>query len=225
MRNLLWKDYRQNRGVLLAVVIIAVGPYVAALVITAFRALFWPPGQRAWMEGIQQASRVGLIVSAVLTAFMGGNAIAGERADRSAEFAAGLPIHRPESILSKALIALIPCLFLWALSAVANLCSALEGKLTTSGDLELMLATLLCLILFFGLSWMFSALLRSPVISAAAAIGAAVALSLGGATLRNTVAPEPLDNIQVIALLVLPVTVGFLSFLTGTLICLRRQEP
>ena len=54
-----------------------------------------------------------LIISQLAIALIGGNAIAGERADRSAEFLCSLPITRKRILASKLLISLAIILVIW----------------------------------------------------------------------------------------------------------------
>ena len=91
---LLWREYRRNRWILAAGAMLLLLPSLNAL--------------RAGSADIRLALFVGYCFFCSLTvALLAGNAIAGERADRSAEFIAYLPPGRWRLLASKLFLSLI----------------------------------------------------------------------------------------------------------------------
>ncbi|HSW47042.1 MAG TPA: ABC transporter permease subunit, partial [Phycisphaerae bacterium] len=119
MRTLIWKEFWQNSRVLLAVAIVAIAPYLVlpSIAISEMIADAIKSDDRhvapQWSDIIQSAALCSMVLSTVLAAFVGGNVFAGERADRSAEFAAGLPIPRRGVLAAKAIVSMGFCLGLW----------------------------------------------------------------------------------------------------------------
>src|SRR5437660_12005022 len=101
MKGLLWKDYRLNRGLLLLGVVAVTGVYLAGL--SAEVSHTWPemPASNAWADAIYSYGHMALSVMPFLAALLGGNAIACERADRSAHFLAYLPPTKTQILASK----------------------------------------------------------------------------------------------------------------------------
>ncbi len=176
MKTLLWKDFRQNARILIAVVVLLLLPYVAAVLLTVVSLLTAtddggtiPYG--GWSEVLHNASRISLGLWVVTCAFIAGNAVAGERADRSAEFVACLPVTRRSAVASKAILAIGACL----LFALAHLTVFLATDLRFrdwSGEAFVIIGLTGWFI--FGVSWLFSALLNSPSIAAASGLGGAM---------------------------------------------------
>ena len=107
LKTLMWKDFRNHQRFLIAAAVFLLLPHLVAVAATIVNQL----GPHAvpeweWVQFFWGASLADLGIAALLTAFIAGNAIAGERADRSAEFTAYLPIHRKDAITSKAIVAL-----------------------------------------------------------------------------------------------------------------------
>ncbi|MBN1488933.1 MAG: ABC transporter permease subunit [Phycisphaerae bacterium] len=233
MRNLLWKDFWQNSRVLLAVVIVAVGPYVVALVIGATQYFVSDPSLRSWTGPGGKACGAGMVLSVILAAFIGATAIAGERVDRSAEFAALLPIARRQSVASKAAIGVVSWLVLWMFNAmcVLSITWLIQAAHQTSSSYGVLIDTVLTMtmcgavgVLLFGIAWLFSSLLNSPAIAAAAAIGTAATLATAVVSLRELLPKGPLSTPLLVCLIAIPTVGGLLSFAAGTVISLRRAE-
>ena len=182
IKTLLWKDYRQNRKTLIAVGIFLTIPYLIALIVGIVVRSGPAPGtdynvRLTWSDLLHAGSLWSLAFLVVLCAFFSGNAVAGERADRSAEFAAHLPISRRAAIASKAVLAIGACL----LAALVNLLigyAAGESSFLRSGDQALAVYALgaASTVLVFGVSWLVSALASSAVNAAASGIAALILL-------------------------------------------------
>lgn len=237
MRNLLWKDFRQNRRVMLAVGVVAAIPYVilfgimAGVVVAHLsnRTTHLPTGSDL-VEAVKDGSTVSLGLCILMAAFIGGNAIAGERADRSAEFAAGLPIPRGKAVASKAVMAVAPCLAMWAINtAVWLIGRRIDFQAGTNvyrhhGDDILILPFFLVgIVAMMSLSWLYSSLAKSPAIAAAAAIGTAVGIYVALMVLASSKGlPDSFLFVW------LPITVSVMSpviFVAGAEIGRRRVEP
>jgi ABC-type transport system involved in multi-copper enzyme maturation permease subunit len=118
MKSLLWKDYRINRLLLIFGFVVCVGPWFLAVVRSDY--LLWFHSDAAWSAPGFWISNclVSLWLSVFTFAMLGGNAIAAERADRSAEFLAYLPVSRWSVIASKSLIAFAAGAAIWAINLV-----------------------------------------------------------------------------------------------------------
>ena len=231
MRSLLWKDYRQNRGALLAAVLVAAGPYLVAVVIIIAQRVVGAKEAEEWLQAITAACYASIWISVMIAAFMGAAPIAGERADRSAEFVAGLPIDRANAVFSKAIVTGLPCLALWAANTLALtllMKSCDNGRPPNLNENDLVAAitwSFLLALLLFGMAWLFSSLMRSPAMAAAAAIGTVTGLATAVSMLSSWDGYQRVDDSMVILLIALCIGLGLMSFLTGVLVCLRRLEP
>ncbi len=109
MKWLLWKDYRVNRAIFIAALVLLVGPHAVVAI------AIWLGGLRRgdWAEGFMISSFYSLGLLQVAMALLGGNSIAGERVDRSAEFLAYLPVSRGRILASKFLVALAAVPLIW----------------------------------------------------------------------------------------------------------------
>jgi len=118
MKWLLWREFRLN----LLIVFVGAGlmliPYLFGMV-----ALFWnpylvpqhvPPVSVVLAGGAVYA----IVLNQLTMGLLGGNAIAGERADRSAEFMAYFPVSRAQRLMSKLAFVLIVTLFLWGVNCL-----------------------------------------------------------------------------------------------------------
>jgi ABC-type transport system involved in multi-copper enzyme maturation permease subunit len=184
MKTLLWKDFRQNGRMLVAVAVFLVLPYLIAVGIGVLAKLRTAYGitdpyspHPSWRMLIGGASIWGLILGVIACAFVAGNAVTGERADRSAEFIAYLPISRGVAIASKALLAIAVCLLIPSINLLIGVVSGLFHTMDHKFA-EMLYAVGVTLVLLFGSSWFFSTLLRSPAI--ATACGLATILLLVG---------------------------------------------
>lgn len=239
MKALLGKDFRQNGRMFMAVGVFLILPYVIAVgvgIVASLRAVddgddsIWFGTTHAWYDPgvtwevlISGASVWSLILAVFSVAFIAGNAMAGERADRSAEFIAYLPIPRRSAIASKASVAVAVCL----LAAAVNLLIGYLSGLPLGSDRRLseVLCTLGAIsVILFGASWLFSNLLRSPAIAAACGLG--TVMSLGGIFMLIDYA-NGLENAETLEQWFRPscLVFGPALFLGGIVCYLRRIEP
>ncbi len=232
MKALLWKDYRQNRQLLLAAGILFLLPYAFVIALRCLEILRFGQGLDVnWARDIEGASVGGLGISAVLCAFIAGNAVAGERADRSAEFTAYLPIPRRSAIASKAITAVGICVLLLLLNSLILLVADWFFKeqwpvshVVDNRDVFYVLFLMAMTAGFiFGVAWLCSTLLRSPAMAAAGGIVAVIVLFMGLTYLEEMygVATVAFDRWYPILCLIL----GSGCFVAGTAYYLCRAEP
>lgn len=112
MKSLIWKDYRTNRLLLIFGFAVCVGPWIIAIarnyqLVLRGEGVWWGP--EPWVS----TASISLGLSLFTFAMLGGNAIAAERADRSAEFLAYMPVSRGSILAAKSLIALTPAAVIW----------------------------------------------------------------------------------------------------------------
>ncbi len=163
LKALVWKDYRVNRLILIVGLVLLIVPHLIAWVYV------WreqPP--REYLQWtLLAASAYSIILSQVTLTLLGGNAIAAERVDRSAEFLGYLPPSRAMIIASKALLAFVTALVIWGVNLVVFcLVAPWEGLANMGGDAQTMFempryvaATGVCM---FGIAWLGSSCLASP---------------------------------------------------------------
>jgi ABC-type transport system involved in multi-copper enzyme maturation permease subunit len=220
---LLWREYRLNRWIL---VIGAAGILVPHLI------FFLAVGNNddtvlafgKFMGAYGASSMFGYLAIAMLA----GHAIAGERADRSAEFIAYLPLPRWRILASKLVLPLIIIAVIMGMNLVSVNLLALpvDFPLAHMADLRVLPSALLAT---YGVSWLFSSLLSSPVI--ASIIGLCtpfVVAGFGMATLNflglDVTTPE---NVLALngwcAIGCLPLAI--VCFSIGTRNYFRRSEP
>lgn len=180
MKALVWKDFRQNGNVLIAVGVFVVIPYLIVLCIVLVKSLRADAPlehlyleHEHWVQMFGAASLWSLGLSLLTVAFLAGNAVAGERADRSAHFAAYLPISRRASIASKAMLAIGAYLVVWIVNLAIELlaCKTASGWFGADGH-EALGFMVVTAVLVFGVAWLFSCLISSPGLAAAAGIAA-----------------------------------------------------
>jgi ABC-type transport system involved in multi-copper enzyme maturation permease subunit len=119
-------------------------------------------------------------LSQLVFAFLGGNAIACERPDRSAEFLAYLPISRGKILTSKLLLAFLTAAFIWVVNlSILGICwLSLRHYLLTQFNVPFdrnmeeiifigrsMVGLLITGSTFFCVGWFFSSFLESPTFS------------------------------------------------------------
>src|SRR4051812_45278204 len=101
MTGLLWKEYRLNRGLLILGAAALAGVHVVGAAIEISHT--WPalPGGQTWADALASYGHLAMCLTPYLAAVLGGNAIACERAERSAHFLAYLPPTKAQILTSK----------------------------------------------------------------------------------------------------------------------------
>lgn len=226
IRALLWKDYRLNRLVLFIGVLLLVGPFVLAVGSNYYHQ--WRTGAIcAWPDMLVHSGIMSLAFSLITIGLLGGNAVAGERTDRSTEFLAYLPPTRRRLIASKALLALSALLMIWLVNLLVMYAVApLTGELlphVLQNRSESVCALVCTGVFLFGGSWLASCMLRSCAIALGIGVVGPVALILVLELLQNVFGYPDLEVGWWYALLSL--ILGLACFLAGICYYLRRLDP
>lgn len=224
MTWLLWKEYRENRLICIAGAVILLLPYAIASIVLGLASLEIVKGSVRSGEAFLVASLYSLIVSQLTLALLGGNAIAGERADRSAEFLAYLPLSRGRMVVAKLLLALLTTAVIWCFNWPLLLIYHAEFDRTIIVS-TIMGMTAVVGFTFFCVSWLVSSLQSSPTFAVCAGLVLPwfVMMVIGavGWLLDYEPTGRIMDRWFVASCLVLAVT----SFAAGTWYYLRRVEP
>lgn len=188
MKALIWKEYRQGSRLVLGIASLLAVPYVIVLVVFALEK--FKTGDVSNDEGlvdwIRGASIGSLYVTVLLVPFVAGNSFAGERADRSAEFLAYLPIGRRMTITAKAIYAIGLCLAMGAVNSLISLVTAWYGAAPAHVAIgELMHIAAPTGAFIFGVAWFFSSWVKSPSTAAATGLAAGIVLPMALELLEN----------------------------------------
>jgi ABC-type transport system involved in multi-copper enzyme maturation permease subunit len=226
MKGLLWKDYRLNRGLLLLGVLGLTGAYLIGLVAEVSHT--WPvlAASTAWADALYSFGHMALGVMPFLAALLGGNAIACERADRSAHFLAYLPPSKTKILVSKFLVAAGALGVLAGANAVliyaiAPLISPEPTNfLHMLGTLSGALAS--C-VLTFGIGWLTSACFEKPTFPVLLALVFPFVLGYGLFLFASVTGISRFDVFQWAG--TVSVSIGLVAFLAGTWCYFRRVEP
>ena len=230
IRALLWKEYRVNRVVLMYAGAALFGPYVLLVLRNLYAA--WTDGLPAWWPKIWwMVATLSLILSLFTAAMLGGNSVAGERADRSAEFMATLPPSRGNRITAKAVFTVGILLFIWAVNLIALYVIArhapeqpFQGSEFSDDNAGQMVAVLaVSTAIAFGASWFVSCVASSHALAGAAGIGAPVLVAC------FIMAAQHLLNFGEDAFTAIYITscasLGVIGFVGGITYYVRRVEP
>lgn len=225
MKALLWKDYRQNRPFLAAAGILLLFPYAFVVVLGVVELLADDHSSEVgWAQYFAGASIGSLFISVMLSAFVAGNSVAGERADRSAEFTAILPISRRSSIISKALLAATACVFMWlANGLVLYLTTFAKGVGRTPVTDDFVPALAATTVFTFGVSWLVSTLVSRPATAALSGLGCVAILWTGLLILEETWNIDA--DIFPVLYPLLCLLLGTGCFVAGVVCYLWRVEP
>ena len=224
MKSLLWKDFRENRTVLMAIAVFVLMPYISSAIVAI--ADVSAGRDPHWARTLWGSSAVALCLSAGVTSFIAGNVIAGERANRSAEFAAYLPIPRRTTVASKAILAIGSCLCMLLVNLVIN---QLVSRVARDRLLDLPIEAVVVfglptVILMFGVAWLFSSFSRSPVIAAASGVVAFLVL-IGTATFSMSSTTGKISDSWLYLYWSTSLIAGIGGFVVGVVHYLRRVEP
>ena len=112
MKWLIWKEYRLNRLILILGALLLIAPYAV------FAVAFWRDHglDVSWKfvhALVRDASPLSMVLSQFTLCLLGGHAIACERADRSAEFLAYLPVSRSRILAGKITLSLLCLALIW----------------------------------------------------------------------------------------------------------------
>ena len=180
--QLVWREWRRSRTILF----VALG-IIVALLLLVFSQPQTPPeaaGGEIRVVGSMAvvgyfASWIAVHVSVFLLPMIAANSLAGERADRSAEFIAPLPVSRAVRLMAKVVLLAAVAIALWApMLVVASLLRS--SQLVKADDyrsgLELLGVIATFTLLATALAWLLAGWVESPVIAAVGAIAIPVAV-------------------------------------------------
>jgi ABC-type transport system involved in multi-copper enzyme maturation permease subunit len=232
MKWLYWKEWRQNRVVIISLAVLLIVPYVFGLIGIAIEMRRPHPNASFAREILMGAAMYSLAISQLALALIGGNAIAGERSDRSAEFQAYLPISRRKILGSKLLMVLTVFAIIWVINPIVIWCLRRpDSPMAMERDvLWMAFCAAIVGLLFFGVAWLFSSFLTSPTFSVAAGIMAPLILAgllayISFSFIEKQLGGPMSEAVFVIGYHGLSVVVALVSFGIGCWLYLRRVEP
>lgn len=229
MKSLLWKDYRINRLLLIFGFAVCVGPWIVSI---ARHIQLNMRGEGVWWGPEPWVTTFGFSLGLSLFTFamLGGNAIAAERADRSAEFLAYLPVSRWMILAGKSLIALTPAAAIWMVNLaflfwvaprLAEGVSAAE-MVRRPEVREFLVILGVTSVLLFGAGWFWSSVLTSHGLATGMSFFTLAAVAMAFIGLEFGCGLEGfLERWFVSACLV----VGIGGYIVGSAYYLRRLEP
>ena len=179
--RLVWREWRRSRTILFG----ALG-IIVALLLLVFSQPQPPETTGGKISVVDRVAVVGFFatwiavhVSVFLLPLIAANSLAGERADRSAEFIAPLPVSRSVRLVAKVVLLAAVAIALWApVLLVAPLLG--NSQLVKADDyrsgLGLLGMVATFTLLATALAWLLAAWVESPVIAALGAIAIPVAV-------------------------------------------------
>ena len=229
MNWVLWREYRLNRWILVLGAVSLVLPYVAALFSYWVDAVFYGALSSA-SEIFGGAIFGSFVATQVVLAILGGNSIAGERADRSAEFMAYLPVSRTRRLRAKWTLALSLLIVSWGVSSLASgILMLVDPELVRHPEFSISVLVALCSaatsLAVYGLCWLISSYASNPALAVVGgvmtpAIVAIIAVFIFGGT-------ESESNVRflLIGFTIVSSAVACMCLWTGTRYFLNRVEP
>jgi ABC-type transport system involved in multi-copper enzyme maturation permease subunit len=213
----LWKEWRLQRLVLVTGLCLFLLPYTFPLV--------WILRDPTTTYMTALAVQSSIILSILTLALLGGNAIASERADRSAEFMAYQPVSRGTIILGKLAWPAIAATVLWGANLLVFVTRNDPYPLERTESLRWMLMFVAMGCCAFSVAWLVSAWQASPTFAAGAGMAAPLALLLLLALIYwaagGLLAGIAFDGVW----LCLNLLAAIVCAVAGTLYYLRRVEP
>ena len=180
--QLVWREWRRSRTILF----VALGIIVALLLLVFSQPQTPPEAAGGKISVVDRMAVVGYFatwiavhVSVFLLPMIAANSLAGERADRSAEFIAPLPVSRSVRLVAKVVQLAAVAIALWA--PVLLVASLLRSSQLVKADdyrfgLGLLGMVATFTLLATALAWLLAAGVESPVIAALGAIAIPVAV-------------------------------------------------
>lgn len=236
MLALLKKDLLLNRVVIVGNLIAMLGIYVVAVVVTLTSR--HPIPARMWFEAFYRASIGSICLTCAMITVYAGCIFAQERRERSANFLAMMPIRRLPVIISKLIATWSPALLFVLVNSVVFMGALILWTLKQPVEPYVYRNTFVSLIqsvivggaitlMAFGVAWMCSTFLESPIVSAGIAFG----VTLGANVLitmivMNSELPTlTRDELAWTLCASISSLIGIGTFVLGTLYYLRRISP
>ena len=224
MKWLLWREYRLNRPILIAGTALLLAPQVIAAIILWRRPPI--PASSDFPYSIFGGAAIySIILSQLTVLLLGGNAIAGERADRSAEYMAYLPVSRRRRLASKLSLVLSAVVGIWVYNL---LILAVFWRPAWQCEVSEMLGcTAITGLAFFGVGWIISSLQSSPTYAVGGALitPLLVFLSLHTIGWQSGLRSRDFDRFVALGYDAICLSLGVVCFAIGTWYYLRRIEP
>ena len=228
MNWLIWREYRLNRLILIVGLVLLLLPYTTALMV-----IWWSPLPPDVSEVFGGAGLYSVVLSQLTVALLGGNAIAGERNDRSAQFVAYLPLSRPRRLVSKLSVIAAATAVLWGVNLLILLLVLGTNLHTDPRFYDLLRYTLgysaITGLVFFGVAWLISSLQSSPTFAVGGALITPLVIVMGlqgaawGIGLHHF--REAFERFLTIGYPAICAIVAVVCFSIGTCYFLRRVEP
>ena len=198
MKQLLWKDYRLNRPLLILFAAVWLALYLVGA--GAQFASGWPkmPTAHDWAGMLVSYGTSAMYLTFCFTGLLGGHAIACERGDRSAHFLAVLPPTKMQILTSKFIVAagVTAVMWGWIVLSIYVIAPRLSSvPVDFSGTLVEPGVAAVC-VLTFGVGWLASACLEKttiPIIVALVSPGAVTVVLL----LVGVVLPYPKSGYRI----------------------------
>lgn len=228
MKTLLWKDYRLNRLLLIFGFVVCVGPWIIAIARNLL--IEWRGGEAWWAPGFWvNVYGISIWLSLFTFAMLGGNSIAAERSDRSAEFLGYLPVSRGAVAASKSIIALGPTLLIWAVNLAAlfivapSITHVPAADIFAKSDAGESLGIFAGLtVLLLGSGWFWSTILTSHGLATGMSLVTLAAVVIG---FIGLMVGFGLENIIEKWFVSVCIVVGIVGYVAGCAYYLHRLEP
>ena len=231
MKWILWREYRLNRQILIAGAVLLLLPYLVALIV-----LWWPKTNSTEVRHVAEAFGIAVVYSLSLSqltvAILGGNTFAGERADRSAEFIAYLPLSRPRLLGGKLSLAFSVTALIWGTNLlVLWILVSVFPDLRLRGDFHdgFQIASYVAItgLVFYGVSWLISSFQSSPTFAASGGLITPLLVFMGLEAAAWAIHAD-FEQTQAVIGFTYTIICGALAvvcFSTGTWYYLNRVEP
>lgn len=236
MNWVLWREYRLNRLIRIVGAVLMLVPYVFVLI---ERAVLWcwpdfmPPSPPPAIGLFGGAAFWSIGLSLLTLTFLAGNAFAGERADRSAEYLAYLPLSRLRRLAAKLLLALGTAVSIWGFNVLVLLVLYFILLVTpfelpsVRPDDVLVPAGLFVVtgLVMFSVAWLVSSLQSSPAFAVCSGLIVPwlLGIALQGAAFLYD--PNEFGRIVAIGYTIASLLLAVVCFSIGMWYYLRRVEP
>lgn len=170
MLELLKKDLGMCRLLLIGGFLAVTVPYLFFTLYSLYgKGLTAEETRQLWGMSLLAGSQFSVILSIVSIPFLGGYIVAGERREQTAEFLAYLPVPKTSILISKSIVCLIWSMFAATVyfvmvqlvipALLQDSSAALSSNLEGASWMASMTAAM------FGVSWMLSCMIKSPVLA------------------------------------------------------------
>lgn len=227
MKWLLWKEYRANRLVLIVGAVLLLAPYFFLLGMVLRGVLHCNLAELSL--GLCGAAAYSIAISQLTLALLGGNVIAGERVDRSAEFLGYLPISRGRALASKLTLVALTVALVWIPNLLVLLLAStgVPERWLASMPAELIGGTIfhsaVTGIVCFSVAWLLSSMLESPTFSICGGLVTPVLIMT--AILLVGWQFHPSEDAVSLWYTGISLVLASACFVAGTAYYLRRVEP